>query len=376
MRIDIKRLLLAMAVVMATLVPGEAPAQPQPQMPPPVVLNVPLELQQTPVWCWAAVTQMAIEYRRGSSLEQCQILERVHGLPPGACCMPPMLQCAHAAQGLQDIQRILLALGGVMSDHTPPLQPMQLYSILRQGDPVIVHIMSSMVSSHVVIARGMRFQMQAVMTPFGPSYRIVPIVLVNDPLSFIPSEVPYERFSGIWMDALIVGGTIQVQTPSTPPNVPAPTPMPIPGASSGNGDFCAKLNRIIAAAPTFAGLRDGPPDYVSDTGDRSYRGTISIMRSGDCSAWANHDGNPYYRCDIFPRGSDCDDAEETFDRFVGTIRSCLSAGWQFDARQGGTHVNTRSFSADGPGMPEVSLTRYRYTSSGNCHVALTVERSD
>jgi hypothetical protein len=51
----------------------------------------------------------------------------------------------------------------------------------------------------------MRFEPQMMMTPYGPRVvGIQPILLVNDPLGFMPTEVPYQQLAQVWMDSLIV----------------------------------------------------------------------------------------------------------------------------------------------------------------------------
>ncbi|MFH1047796.1 MAG: papain-like cysteine protease family protein [Patescibacteria group bacterium] len=195
-------LFAGIALVLALAAPlNDAAAQ---QVPNPVNLNVPLVRQETPVWCWLAVSEMIIRYRNlGMSMRQCEMLEIGYGLPGGTCCGDPM-RCQRTGYGMQEVQLVLAQFGGVVAMHTPPLNPIQLYGALQSGHPVIVQIRSGQTSSHVIVIRGMRFEPQMMMTPYGPQMGVQPMLLVNDPLGFMPAEVPFEQLVRIWMDSLII----------------------------------------------------------------------------------------------------------------------------------------------------------------------------
>jgi hypothetical protein len=203
------KLLMATALVAGALGTAsdshaQLPLPGYPQPPEPVALNVPVVLQQTDVWCWLAASEMVIRYyNRGLSYQQCRILEIGYQLPPGACCGQP-LACRTTGQWPQISAAI--AFGNVRGQWTPPLDPQSLYAILQQGRPVLAQIRSSATSTHAVVIRGMRFQVVTVPDVYGRRVaQVMPFVLVNDPLSLFPGDVPYPSLASIWIDGLITG---------------------------------------------------------------------------------------------------------------------------------------------------------------------------
>ncbi len=186
------------------LFPGAsvAYAQPTPDLSP-VFLPVPEVTEQTPIWCWLAVSEMGLRYRRGGSPKQCQMLEIGLRTLPGYCCSAPQ-RCLRAGS-MEEIRRILGVLGGIHTQSAGPLQPMALYQVLRSGSPVIAAISTGSSIGHTIMIRGMRFESRTVWTPFGPRTEQVPIVLINDPMSYFAHEVPYATLQRQWLSSIVVG---------------------------------------------------------------------------------------------------------------------------------------------------------------------------
>lgn len=155
-RRDLSRLLallLAFAlVVLAACSEGDfSPTEPTgggPQGGTQTVLSVPLVLQQTPVWCWAAVSEMVFRYYR-TGFEQCQILSAWYRAP---CCGAASQFCQTTAS----IEVIRETLGGfgIRSIHFPgPISFQAVQSEINAGRPIIVAYRGSS-AGHVVVIHG------------------------------------------------------------------------------------------------------------------------------------------------------------------------------------------------------------------------------
>lgn len=191
-----KRLIITLLL----LAPSAVIAQPMMRPPAaPIALPVPTITQRTLVWCWLAVAEMVIRYRnQGRGLEQCQMMSIGHGMPPQACCADAR-PCARPGQ-LDEIQRLIAHFGGRFNQLSPPQDPMSVYQHLRRGTPIIASINSGMGMGHVVVIRGMRFVPQR--TRMGVQW--MPMLLINDPMSMIPGEVPYRQFLRQWRASILV----------------------------------------------------------------------------------------------------------------------------------------------------------------------------
>ena len=187
---------------MAFVYPKAVGAQ---EVPPPALLDVPIVTQDTPAWCWLAASEMVIRHENtGISLRQCEMLEIGFALPVGECCRD-LASCTGFAYGMEEMQSIIAQFGGVVTTLTPPLPPQVLYGSLLSGHPVIARIRSGLTASHAIVIRGMRFRATEETAPDGTVTTIVePILFVNDPLSYFPHELPYERLLPLWIDSLIV----------------------------------------------------------------------------------------------------------------------------------------------------------------------------
>jgi hypothetical protein len=182
--------LFVWAVVAATL-RGQNPVEL-----PPVNLDVPLIRQKTEVWCWLAVTEMAIQYRnRGAAPRQCEMIAAGLETSPSVCCTQPQ-KCARAGT-MREIRFALATFGKVSSEFSPPVNFGVLYRAIKDGYPVIISYVTGPDSAHVVIARGMKFLIQG--------DRITPLVLVNDPLEPRPVWVPYKQLRANWISSIAIG---------------------------------------------------------------------------------------------------------------------------------------------------------------------------
>ena len=97
-----RRVLLSAAA--GCLVAGHSRAKPG--MPPKIDLGIVNIPQQTPVWCWAAVAEQIITWRRGGSPPQCVLVAAAFGAAAQRCCGLP--QSCMTTGGLQQIQALLL----------------------------------------------------------------------------------------------------------------------------------------------------------------------------------------------------------------------------------------------------------------------------
>ncbi len=195
--------IVVLALCAALLAPATLAGQDAPKIPPGVYLPVPMIRQTTPVWCWLAASEMVIRYKTwGKSIRQCEIYEIVHKLPTDACCANPE-KCMRTG-GLREIQAIIGHFGGRQSRLAPATDPMQLHRLLSAGHVVVAALMMTPHTGHVVVIRGMDFQPRIVKTPKGLETKMVPVLLVNDPLSFITQRVEYAKLLPHWAASIIV----------------------------------------------------------------------------------------------------------------------------------------------------------------------------
>jgi hypothetical protein len=178
---------ILLSITMATPVAAQPPPVDMP------IRNIP---QDTSVWCWAAVAQQIIDYTRGpgQSPPQCALVALAYGSPPGACCNRNP-QC-WVTGSLPQIQSLIGYFGGRYSALAPPADPMTLYQTLAAGRPIILFVRSGLMTSHVVVLRGMHF------IPVPGGYEAV--LHVNDPLGYYTQPVLFSQLVGIWMGAIVV----------------------------------------------------------------------------------------------------------------------------------------------------------------------------
>lgn len=163
-------------------------------LPPPVDLGIRNVMQETDVWCWAAVAQQVIIKRKGQSPPQCALVAMVHGRYPSHCC-PYYERCA-VPGSLRQIQTLIRNFGQRTSSLGPPTDAMSLYRTLRAGHPVILAIRNSPYSGHVVVLTGMTW----ISGPGGPEA----VLHVNDPLQVIPNRLAWRALRPRWQAAIVV----------------------------------------------------------------------------------------------------------------------------------------------------------------------------
>lgn len=131
-------------------------------------LPVPYVAQQTPVWCWAACSEMVLAYK-GSPEPQCGILSDWFQFP---CCLQPAA-CATTAP--LEIIQATLAAHGVRSTRVPsPLPLSSVKAEIDAGRPLILAYRGSF-SGHVVVLFGYDAQGNvAIHDPIYGSYPSVP----------------------------------------------------------------------------------------------------------------------------------------------------------------------------------------------------------
>ncbi len=154
------------------------------------IVNIP---QHTPVWCWAAVAEQIITWRRGESPPQCALVAAAYGVSAERCCGLP--QSCMTTGGLHHIQGLLAQFGGGASQISPPADPMALYRTLAAERPVILAVRSTPYNGHVVVLRGMAW----VPTPDGP----LPVLYINDPLAHFARPVPFFQLRPYWQAAIV-----------------------------------------------------------------------------------------------------------------------------------------------------------------------------
>jgi hypothetical protein len=172
-----------------------------------VDLPVPAFRQQADHWCWLAVAEMVVYYKRwGASPRQCEILEIGSGAEKGACCADPG-RCDRAGS-LAEIRRVIDHFGGASSARTPRLSPRALYDVLRDGHVVVAALADPTGGpGHVVVIKGLRFQIRW-HPPRNPNeppgQEIVPWVSINDPRGIITESTPYENLARYWAESIVV----------------------------------------------------------------------------------------------------------------------------------------------------------------------------
>jgi hypothetical protein len=167
------------------------------QCPRPVVLPIQNITQQTPEWCWAAAAQQVIASYAGPNQtpQQCALVAMAYGAAPAACCSAYNPACV-VPGSMQSIQALIAQFGHQATAMAPPTDPTTLYNTLAAGHPIILHVQSGLSTSHVVVLRGM----QCLQTPQGP----LPVLLINDPMSYFTQPVSYYNLVPIWLDAIVV----------------------------------------------------------------------------------------------------------------------------------------------------------------------------
>lgn len=176
----------------------------------PVRVEVPFVRQHTGMWCWLAVAEMALRYKKGASPPQCRLADLAFALPPGSCCKPGRCQKGASLNVIKE----LLAKRGVKSRlQGPEISFEEVYNLLEKRNIFIVRLVRrsrSMIRvgpkslGHVVVLRGVRFVPPPPRSPLAIQNRPMPLVLINDPRFFRPIEVPFVDVASNWEGMLVV----------------------------------------------------------------------------------------------------------------------------------------------------------------------------
>jgi hypothetical protein len=142
-----------------------------------ITLDIPHYGQDTPVWCWAAVAQMVIAHFQGatSTPTQKELVRMALGQPESAIWSAGVPADAVVPNDAHFIRLLIKVLARRVSDWFPPCPPEEIYANLYFGNPVILHVMTSGATSHVVVVAGVR--------PDGDGHFEV---LLNDPSPRVP----------------------------------------------------------------------------------------------------------------------------------------------------------------------------------------------
>jgi hypothetical protein len=188
-----KRALLVFLVIFSTSVSSQS-------IPPPINLLIKNIMQETQVWCWAAVAQQIILARQGpvNTPPQCALVAMANGAHPNVCCSGMGNPSCVTTGSLQQIQYLIGEFGGSYSSIQPPANPMTLYNTLASGRPIILQVQTGQASAHVVVLTGMSFAPNG----FGG---VEPVLYINDPLAYYNQPVPFSSLIQVWMSAIVVG---------------------------------------------------------------------------------------------------------------------------------------------------------------------------
>ena len=205
-------------------------------------LQIRFHRQHTQVWCWAATIAMVLEYVKGTSLEDCQVLSvydrSLNG--PGICCQQPFrcnrtgstAEMGHIMQNLFGMQGVYLRRALTMAE---------IKTQIDNRRPIIAGFHHAR-GGHVVVVSG-----------YGPGDKII----VLDPL-FGKYQVPYQTIlrngrTGVWAETFVIqpGKTYRrpISTARRGPSVGqrcctpyGVCPMPWP-ARLGVNCYCVNNNR-------------------------------------------------------------------------------------------------------------------------------------
>jgi hypothetical protein len=140
-------------------------------------LAIPRIVQETPVWCWAAVTQMVVTHFGQATAvpSQREIVRMALGHARDARWQNGIPEEAIVPNDAHFIRLMVRLLSRRASDWFPACSAEELYANLYFGNVVILHLRISETMGHVVVVAGAR--------PADGGYEI----LVNDPEPRVPA---------------------------------------------------------------------------------------------------------------------------------------------------------------------------------------------
>lgn len=166
---------------------------------PTVQLPISNNLQETTVWCWAAVAQQIIRASKGihQTPPQCALVAVANNALPSVCCAGAGNPACVKTGSMQQIQQLIWHFGGKATSLFPPANYMTLYNTLASGRAIILQVQSGAMAAHVVVLTGMSFS-------YDKHGNVQPFLHINDPVSFYNQRVPFQNIVPVWMSALVV----------------------------------------------------------------------------------------------------------------------------------------------------------------------------
>src|SRR6478609_6217793 len=115
---------------------------------PPVFIPIQNIAQQNSMWCWAAVTEQILTFKKNISPKQCELVSQVSKAITESCCDNPSI--CNAPGTMQQIQSVLNRFGVKHAMALPMTNPNALYSLLAENHPIILFLQSSRTAEHCI----------------------------------------------------------------------------------------------------------------------------------------------------------------------------------------------------------------------------------
>lgn len=290
-----------------------------------VDLPVPLVAQDTLEWCWVASAQMVLRFRGVDPPNQCQIMEMGYHTPPGACCSNPN-RCAIPGT-IYQVQRIISYFGGGFTQLNRPADPSQLYSVLKQGAPVIAHL-ALPTGGHFVVIRGINWSSGS------------PAVEINDPF-FGSLTLPFSQLVQIWDAGLYVEPDRSFQEQPLPRSAALIAPTAprnregqlVHSVAFRSTDVCSMLSQFHtgSSAPFLSARGETISVGRSWESKDRYFGLSCTVREASSSRTETH----RISCTT-PGNPDYDAASGEYEKLKEAIDGCIhdQGGWEFDTLGG------------------------------------------
>ena len=152
--------------------------------------------QQNSMWCWAAVAQQVIYWKKKAAPSQCELVAMANNTSPKYCCQIQMPQNCNLPGNFQQIQSLIYYYGGTISALAPPADPLIIYNTLVQGKTIILFLQTQPNIGHFIVLRGMEW----IITYNG----LQALLYVNDPMSVYTKPIPFINLLAIWRAAIVV----------------------------------------------------------------------------------------------------------------------------------------------------------------------------
>ena len=172
------------------------------------LLPIPPVVQQTEVWCWAAVSEMALVYYEYDSINpagqfQCGVVALLGGVCNTNCfsCVTGIGTLPNLVLALQAYQQIAQRLGAAgysFNSHVGgPLSPAQIRTEIDDGDPIIAGINPSGMGRFYPPGIGEHVALIIGYASPGRTFKLV----VNDPYPYVYAGYdPYLNWGAIMIE--------------------------------------------------------------------------------------------------------------------------------------------------------------------------------